>query len=422
MLISLRFGSSAALVAASLLTLACSGAPTDARRTAPTPLTALPRQLTPAEQKVIDGSNGFAFSLLRAVNASHAADNVFVSPLSASMALGMTTNGAAGATLDAMRSTLGFTGVSTADMNASYRSVIDLLRGLDDGVDFRIANSIWYQMGFAVEQTFVDDTHRYFDAAVSARDFNDPATLVAINAWVKTNTAGKIDKIVDDLPPDLVMLLVNAIYFKGSWTQQFDKAQTIDAPFQLAGGGTKPAKLMRVTQSFPYYEDASLQAVELPYSRGAYAMTVFLPKSGADANALLAQLEGGAWDRVRTSLHPAEVALELPKFRLAWDDTLNSALKSLGMGIAFNRFYADFTRISKDGGLAISQVRQKTYVDVNEEGTEAAAATSVGVVAVSLRTGPVPMRVDRPFVFAIRERLSGTILFLGKIVAPPPAS
>lgn len=409
-------GLAAALV---LLAAGCHEAPT----APPPPLRALPRELTATERQLITGSNAFAFSLLRAVDAqpSAADSNVFLSPLSASMALGMTANGAAGTTLDAMRSTLGVGDAPLAEVDRAYRSLIDLLRSLDPSVDFRIANSIWYRQDFPVESSFLAATRQFFDATVEAKDFADPSTVADINAWASRGTNGKIATIIDEIPESMVMYLINAIYFKGSWVQQFAKDQTRDGPFTLATGGTATVPFMRLGHPLPYAETATYQAVDLGYGRGAYGMTVLLPKPGTDVNALVATMDGAAWDGLIQRLDSVPVLLSLPRFRLAWGDSLNAPLRALGMGIAFAPGGADFTAMSLPPAgreLHISTVEQKTFVDVDEEGTEAAAATSVGV-GVTSAPAAVELRVDHPFVFAIRERLSGAILFIGKIMRPP---
>jgi len=404
------------LLAATLLALACTDSPT-----APGPITQLPRQLTAAELGVIAASNSFAFGLFREVNRAHADSNVFLSPLSASMALGMTTNGAAGATLDSMRAALGFGQLALADMDASYQSLIALLRGLDPNVDFRIANSIWYRQGFPFEASFLDLGRRYFDARIEALDFADPGAPGVINGWVNDNTNGRIPTIVDQIPADAVMYLINAIYFKGAWTVRFDPADTRDGPFFAPGGSAASARFMSLRDTLRYYEDASLQAVDLAYGGGPFAMTVVLPREGGDVNALIGGLTASGWRDLTGGFTTREVDLYLPKFRLTWEDLLNAPLGALGMGIAFRPGEADFTGMSRQAGhqLFISKVKQKTFVDVNEEGTEAAAATAVEIGVTSVGPERPVMRVDRPFLFAIRERYSGTLLFIGKIVRPP---
>ncbi len=382
---------------------------------------ALARALSAAEQKLVAAGNEFSFSLFRQANTAGARDsNVFISPLSASMALGMTMNGAAGTTYDAMRSTLGFGDATLDEINQGYKGLIALLRGLDLTTEFRIANSIWYRQGFPFEQSFLNTTKSYFDAEVRGLDFGSPSALTTINGWVDRSTNGKISKIIDEIDPYDVMFLINAIYFKGSWRDQFDPAQKRDDQFHAADGRQQPVKLMHRHAQMRYLQTPEFQAVDLSYGRDAFAMTVLLPAEGTDVETLAASLAADSWAKWEMQFHRADVDLYLPRLKVTYERTLNEDLRALGVRNAFVPDGADFTRMSPLGRhLYIDYVKQKTYVDVNEEGTEAAAVTSVGVRVTSAPPQPVVMRVDRPYLFAIRERLSGTILFIGKIVQMP---
>lgn len=386
--------------------------------TAPKKIEQLPRPLSSVEQQIAEGSTGFGLALLREVNEQTApGTNVFISPLSASMALGMTATGAAGETLDSMRTVLGYQSADLQEMDESYRSLIDLLRGLDPSVDFRIANSIWYRNDLSVEQSFVDATKKYFDAEVASLDFGSPSAIGTINDWVKSSTNDKIDKIVNEIPQDMVMYLINAIYFKGSWTAQFDESLTKDEPFFADDGSHPSVPMMSVDGDFPAAATGEYSAVELPYGGGAYSMIVVVPPQGSSVDSLIAQMDAPAWDALLAGLHEASGIVQIPKFRLEWKGSLKPSLIDMGMGIAFDGGRADFTGISREGGLAISTVDQKTFVNVDEEGTEAAAVTAVGITTTS---APSPLlRADRPFLFAIRERFSGTLLFIGKMAVPP---
>ncbi len=415
----LRFPAGLPLLALATLLGACDLFTGPRSETQPEPLTSLPRALTAAEQQVITGSNGFAFGLLRETARGDTAANVFLSPLSASMALGMAMNGARGETLDGMRATLGFGAGSLADANHAYRSLLGLLAGLDDGVDVRVANSVWTRQGFPFERAFFDTVQTYFDARVTALDFNSPQAAATINDWVKQSTDGRIDGIVDaPIDPSMVMFLIDAVYFKGSWRDRFDPAETRDAPFSTDAGATLTVKMMHRSGDGSYFQAADgTTGVELPYSRGAYVMDLVLPPEGTRLADLVAALDATRWDGWIGALHTADLDLSMPRLRLDYEAVLNQPLQDLGMATAFSPDRADFTGMSAAGGLYISIVKQKTWVKVDEEGTEAAATTSVGMGVTS-----VPQRVrftvDRPFLVAIRERLSGSILFLGAIGAP----
>lgn len=410
----------ASLVAAAVMvSVSCNDMPNEPEALeSPPVLDALPRSLTAGESKVIGAANDFSFALFRAVVPSTPDANVFTSPLSASLALGMAMNGAAGATFDQMRTALAFGGATEAEINAGYKSLIELLRGLDTQVDFRIANSIWFRQGLTVEPTFVDASRNFFDARVSTLDFDDPASVTTINAWVSTATADKIPTIVDALAPDLVTLLINAIYFKGSWREKFDPALTHDAPFHGVAGD-EPAKLMHREGKMSYLSTPEFSAVDLPYGNSAFTMTVVLPNEGKTVESIASSLRSAQWSAWMDQFAGTTVDLYLPRFTLKWERTLNDDLKALGMRDAFAFGGADFTRLSPIGrDLFISFVKQKTFVDVNEEGTEAAAVTAVGISVTSIQL-PRVVRVDRPFLFVIRERLSGTVLFVGKIARMP---
>jgi serpin B len=379
-------------------------------------LDALPRPLTAGETKIVTAANGFSFDLFRQLSAAQQDSNVFTSPLSASMALGMAMNGAAGPTYDQMRATLAFGSAPEQEIDEGYKSLIVLLRGLDPAVDVRIANSIWYRAGFHFNQSFLDAGKNWFDAQVSALDFASASAPTTINSWVSTATAGKIIKIIDQITDDQVMFLINAIYFKGSWRDKFDVAQTKDAQFHGVAGD-QPMKLMHREGTIRVLYTPDFSAVDLPYGNSAYTMTVVLPAPGKSIATVAASMQASSWSAWTDQFHDGTVDLYLPKFKLEWERVLIPDLQALGIHDAFVFGGADFTRMSPRGReLYIGVVKQKTYVDVNEEGTEAAAVTNVGIHVTSL---PPSFMVDRPFIFVIRERLSGTVVLMGKIVRMP---
>ena len=338
------------------------------------PMNGLPRELTLAEQKLVTTSNRFAFNLFReVVGQSDPDSNVFISPLSAAMALGMTYNGARGETQTAMAQTLGLDELTTQEANESFRSLIDLLRGLDPKVEFQLANSIWYRLGFTPRSEFLDVNRQYFDAEVAALDFTKPEAVTTINAWAEANTNGKIPEIIQEITDDIVMFLINAIYFKGTWLYQFDKALTQDEPFTLRDGGLKDVAMMRHqgAAEVNYYHGQGFQAVDLPYGGGAYTMTVVLPDAGRDVDSVISGLSSDVWGTLVAGLTKDSVKVVMPKFRLRWEDSLNDVLKTLGMSVAFCDGAPDLSGIAgAPGDLCISYVKQGTFVDVNEEGTE----------------------------------------------------
>jgi serpin B len=381
-------------------------------------LTALPRTLTAAEVGIAEASNRFAFGLLAQARTEDAAANIFLSPLSATMALGMTMGGAANETFDEMRATLGFGTLSGDEINAGYKGLLALLAGLDPGTDLRVANAIWAQEGFPFLPSFITAGQTWFDAEVRNADFAAPATLTALNDWVSEKTNNKIPKLLDQFDPWTVMVLLNAVYFKGSWRDAFEAADTRAETFHAAGG-PQTVPTMRREGTMRYLDRAEFQAVDLLYGNGAYAMTIVLPREGTGLDAVLPALGAAEWQAMTGQFSDQKVALFLPKFRMEYKRDLSADLRAMGMVRAFDDQVADFSRMAPaELPLFISSVVQKTFVDVNEEGTEAAAAT---VVQVGVTSAPLvhQMRVNRPFLVAIRERFSGTILFLGQVSAIP---
>ncbi len=378
-----------------------------------------PRALTAQEAQLVEAENRFGLALFEAISRDAPGENVFISPLSVSMALGMTLNGARGETRAAMEETLELAGLSQAEINASYRSLIGLLRGLDPGVTFTLANSIWYRQTFEVRQAFIDTSKKYFDAEVAALDFRSPEAPETINGWVSDNTQGKIEQIVQAIPSNVVMYLINAIYFKGTWQYQFDEEKTREAPFTRADGAEVTVDMMTLEEpTLPYYRDEQVTAVELPYGDSLYAMTILLPRRGGNVDSLAARLDAGRWSETTGGLRGRELsALEMPRFTLEYKKKLNDVLKALGMEIAFDKRRANFGGINETLAkkLYIDEVMHKAFIEVDEAGTEAAAATSV---SIGITSAPPAVRIDRPFVFAIREHHSGTILFIGKVTDP----
>jgi serine protease inhibitor len=384
---------------------------------APEPITELPRSLSIAEGDLIEADNSFAFKLFKEINEQEGDQNIFISPISVAMALGMTYNGAAGTTQEAMQEVLELEGMNLQQVNESYRSLIDLLQGLDPRVEFTLANSIWYRNGMTFEQEFLDLNRDYFDAEVAPIDFGAPSASQTINGWVDEKTNGRISEIVPDpVPSNVVMYLINAIYFKADWTHQFDKSRTKDAPFRLMDGSEVTVDMMEHAAEIPVrlLWNADFVAVELSYGGDAYVMTILLPSEPTGISALLDALTQENWSAWLDQLGTGEIYVRLPKFTLEYELEMSDVLTALGMGVAFSPGAADFTKMYAPGGIWIDQVKHKSFVKVDEEGTEAAAATSVAMVD----SAPMPIVVDRPFVFVLREKLSGTILFMGKVMDP----
>jgi serine protease inhibitor len=372
------------------------------------------RVLTDGE--LVDAANRFGFKLFKEIVEAEPDQNIVISPLSVSIALGMTQNGAAGSTLDAMMSTLEFPGYTLESANQCYRIVIDYLIGLDPDVRFQIANSIWYRQEFAPKKLFTRNCQTYFDAEVEGLDFSLPEAADVINLWVEEKTNGLITGIVDK-PIDwqIMMILLNAIYFKGSWLHHFDPANTRDWQFKLPDGGLSPCRMMMQEESKFYtgFEGPDFYGLDMAYGDSLFSMTILLPKQTTHVDSVVGCLNEENWKAWMSRFAPWEVVAFVPKFELEYEVSLVPALTKLGMGIAFGRD-ADFSNMFQHSlWVYLSKVKHKTYIRVNEEGTEAAAVTEVVPT-----TGTRYIIIEKPFIFFIRENRSDTILFMGKIVDP----
>lgn len=408
-----------AVLALSAALVAAVGACADSSTGPTPPLDALPRPLTSAEQATVSAGNGFTFSLLREVNTRWRGENLFISPFSASRALGVLLNGANGATDSAMRKTLGISGQTAEEANQAYRGLADLLLTLDRSVQIGIASSVWYRSDFPVLPSFLDASRTYFNAEVNAANFADPATVDRMNAWAAKMTNDRITRVLERLASEDRLVVLDALYFKGSWRTRFDRARTQPGDFTRDDGRVVTAPLMQqpnVALRMGSVDGTTIG--ELAYGNGAYVMTIVLPPEGVGVDSLVARLDTARWTRLLGALDSTEADVVLPRFRITFEDTLMDVLKRLGMGVAFTPDEADFTRIAAaplGRKLFINLVKQNSFVEVNEEGTEATAVTTVKVGLVSL---PPSLRVDRPFLFAIRDRFSGAILFIGKVADP----
>jgi serpin B len=401
---------------------ACRSPAGTAGQTAPDSIRALSRELSATERAIIAASDTFGVAFLSALNSTRANENIFISPLSVSVALGMAMNGAAGTTYDEMRAGLGFGSQPQDQINQSYKSLIDLLLALDPHVTFKIANSIWTDQRFAsaVEPAFLSTVKQSFGADARVLDFSSPAAVSTINTWASEQTAGKIKQVLDKIADNEVMFLMNAIYFKGDWRTAFDPKQTEPRPFRLLSGQSIDVATMYRKGNVRRGTIPGATVVELPYGGDAFTMTILLPDSTSDVNALVARLTPDTWRQAQASVQVANVGLYLPKIRLSWKGEVRPELKTLGMRQMQDPNAADFSKLARGAGpgdLYITKVQHDSYVDVNEVGTEAAAVTTVGVGVTSVCL-TCDIRIDRPYLFALRERLSGTVLFVGKIVRP----
>jgi len=370
--------------------------------------------------KLAVANNTFAFKLLKQLSAQQPGPSIFVSPCSAATALQMAANGAAGQTKTEMRQVLETSGISTAALNEASKAAASLLNPKDTDVILTTANALWYRQGAALKPQFIEENQKFFSSTVKALDFrNARAAEAEINQWASEQTHGRINGIADRMidPSYTDLILANAIYFKGKWLEPFDAKLTKQRPFHPLTSAAKNLPMMEMSKEFTYRRGSGYQAVRLPYIGYDLAMYVFLPDPGLSPAALLQIMNGDSWRRVTMpGFSGRKGLLVLPKFKLESALELNAPLKALGMKTAFDPKKADFSGMFSDPHF-ISEVRQKAFVEVSEEGTEAAAVTAVAMTrGIELNPSkPFQMIVDRPFMFAIVDARSEMILFMGLV-------
>jgi serpin B len=375
----------------------------------------------PADQEKLASANtGFAFDLLKQITREQPGTNIFISPFSVSTVLQMVGNGAAGDTKAEMQRVLKTTGLPAETLNAAGKDLNQSLNS-QTNVILNLANAIWYQAGFHLEPAFVSDNQNFFAAKLAGVDFAKPESAQTINDWADKSTHGKIKEVVQfPFPPSTRVILANAIYFKGQWDRPFDKQSTKDRAFNIVSGGTpKQVPTMWQRGHFNYQRGDGFQAVRLPYAGKRLQMYLFLPDTNSSPAKLLADLNADTWrDKILPKFEDKQGMLAFPRFKLDYDVILNDPLKASGMRRAF-AVDADFSAMA-DKPLFVSEVKQKSFVEVNEEGTEAAAVTTV---KMTLSAMPAPkkmfeMIVDRPFFFVIGDDQTKSILFMGVIYDP----
>jgi serine protease inhibitor len=372
--------------------------------------------------KIVSSANELGFKLLKEVEADEN-NNIFISPTSLFMALSMIYNGADGVTKEEIARVLHSEGIDVEELNKANASMMSVLNKEVEDIQLNIANSIWLNDKFTFQKDFANSNKNYFNAEIAEIDIADSKSPEQINNWVKEATNGKIEKIVDSsLDANLVAVLINAIYFKGTWTHEFDKNETDARPFHVRDGSVKIVPLMAMTEEFSYLENEKFQAITLPYGDGEMSMKVFLPKENSSLEEFKTMLTSENWAAWQKEFEVEKGTILLPKFQLEFEASLNEALKSLGMATAFDE-NANFTKmINEDDHVSITNVKQKTFIEVNEEGTEAAAVTGIemGITSAPINQ-PFHMEVNRPFFFAITEDATDTILFMGSISNPEQA-
>jgi len=376
-------------------------------------------ELTAKGPEVIANGNEFGVELFTKV-ALEENKNLMLSPLSASAALTMLLNGCAGDTYEQLKGTLKYPdNMTIGEINEVYRSLVSQLLDVDPKVKLALANAIFYRLGFTVKPPFLNTMSADFDAEIAGLDFSLPSSLTAINKWASDNTNGKIPKVLNEISGDAVMFIMNALYFKGDWSYQFDKSLTADRPFYINGSGPVDVSTMKGDIGSRVTYGSNYSAIELPYGRTNFTMVVIVPDGTLPD--FITAFTPEEWNTITSALDEqdefGELTVYMPKYKFSYEKQLNDQLQSMGMLDAFMPGLANLSGIS-DASIFVSFVKQNTFVEVDEKGTEAAAVTTIGIELTSFPPQPGEFKIDKPFVFAIRERTTNTLLFIGQMVNP----
>jgi len=373
------------------------------------------------DARLVEANTAFAFELFHALQEETPGENIFISPASVSLALAMTYNGAAGETAAAMEEVLHFQNMNIEDVNKAFADLRTILENPDPKVELAIANSLWARQGVEFYDDFLQRNREYFGAEVATLDFDSPNAADTINRWVEQQTKGKIEDLIEPpIHPLTVLFLLNAIYFQADWAEPFNPELTREVPFHLPDGSHKEHPLMFREGEFQYLDGDGFQAVALPYGKNERInMYIFLPDPGQTLQDFYEQLTAAEWNTWLEAFRKTEGRVGLPRFKFEYEASLNDVLKDLGMEIAFDDTAADFSAMRPTPPrLFIADVKHKAFVEVDEKGTEAAAATSVEIRAESAPMDWFSMTVDRPFFFSIVDNKTGSILFMGSVTDP----
>ncbi len=393
-----------------LLAVCCSKETNEEPKLTPKDIT-----LSAAAPIAIQSSNEFGIELFTRVAESEN-KNLMLSPLSASTALTMLLNGCGGDTYSQLQGTLKYPAeMSISEINEAYKSLVGQLLTVDPRVQLAFANAIFYRNGFNVKPPFLATMNDDYKATVKALDFATPTALTTINKWASDNTKGKIPEVLSEIPGDAVMFIMNALYFNGDWSYQFDKSMTQELPFHPDGGSATDVPTMKGKVGAKFARDEGFRAIEMPYGQTNFTMVVIVPDE--TLSAFYPSFTYQVWDKLCSDLDELQefgkITVTMPKFKFSYEKYLNNQLMSMGMIDAFSSSDADLSGIS-DSEIWVDYVQQNTFVEVDEEGTETAAVTTIDVGV----TSPLPFNIYKSFIFAIRERTTNTLLFIGQVVNP----
>ena len=374
----------------------------------------------PVDKRLVSANTDFGFRLFKELVDENKGKNVFISPTSIALALSMTYNGASGETKKAMADALALNGMTLEELNNASAALLANLEGPGPGVKLEVANSLWARKDITFKPDFMDRNKRSYRAEVTSLDFAGPGAVGTINSWVSDHTGGRIKDIIKQINAASILFLINAVYFKGTWSEQFDPADTHTADFTLLDGFKKRVPMMFHHGKLRYMRGEGFAAVSLPYGKGRLSMYIFLPDTDSSLAAFCKKLDAADWEKWMSQFHSVNGDISLPRFRIEYEAELQKALSALGMGVAFDTDKADFhdmCPIPPLPNVYIMSVTHKTFVEVNEEGTEAAAATKVEMGVTAIAPG-FSFTVDRPFFCAIRDNKTGSVLFAGAITEP----
>lgn len=377
-----------------------------------------PNNTSTVDSRIVEASNQFGLNLFQQLTQIRD-ENVFISPISISMAIAMAYQGTDSATKEEIGNALGWnnSGLTVEEINDAYYALLQSLIQSKDGVEINIANALWTREGEKLYQSFLEANQLYYNAKVKELDFDRSDSVKTINRWVKDETKGKIDKIIEGpIAPNTILFIMNAIYFKGDWSNEFDENKTEQKSFTLSDGSTIPVPMMAQYGKYEYRQDSDFQAIRLPYGNGEKSMLIVLPAQNTSVDTVIENIaeDPTQWQQ---SITKRSGEIQLPRFTMEYENSLVDALQALGIQNAFDPSTADFTNMSDRNDLYISEVKHKSIIEVNEKGSEAAAVTSIEVTTTSaiVEEEPFQMIVDRPFFFAIEDRKTGAWLFIGAV-------
>lgn len=374
-----------------------------------------------AQYKLVNANNDFGFRLFTELIKQDDIKNTFISPTSIAMALAMTYNGADRTTKDSMAKTLAVTELSLKEFNQANLDFRKSLTKKNKKITLTIANSLWADKGTQFRKDFLSTNKQFYSAKIATLNFAESASVKIINQWVNDATKSKIEKIMDEIGGDVIAFLINAIYFKGSWQTEFDNAFTLPRTFYCLDNSEKKHPMMYQDNRFPYLRNDKFQAVSLPYANGNMSMYIFLPNKDSDIKAFLSQLNLKNWQEWMSVFTLTDGDITLPRFKLEYEKSLKDVLKAIGMEIAFDDTKANFTKMASSeikGNIYIGDVKHKTFVEVNEEGTEAAAVTSVQMEIKGAPASKFSLLFNRPFFYVIIDNQTNAILFMGILTEP----